>query len=272
MLKQGTKPSVRREMNVLAALAVQRRVIGAMIIRDMMMRYGRANIGFLWVVLEPMILTVGVMFIWSISKSPYEHGVQVVALVMTGYMPLTLFRHLTNNSIFLYRRAIPFLYHRHISFVDVLVSKALLEFAGTTTALVVVYSVLVLTGLSAPVHDPALVIAGWLTMATLSFALGSVFSVMTEISEASERFVQPFQYLTLPLSGCFFMVDWIPTKAQDMLLYVPLVHCYELFRAGFFGESVVAHYTWWYPLLWALGLLTIGLGSIDYARDRIHTG
>ena len=43
-------------------LAMRVRVLEALAVRDMMMRYGRGNLGFLWVLLEPMILTVGVMF------------------------------------------------------------------------------------------------------------------------------------------------------------------------------------------------------------------
>ncbi len=44
-----------------AGLRVQCRVIVALVIRDMMMRHGRANVGFLWVILEPMILTAAIM-------------------------------------------------------------------------------------------------------------------------------------------------------------------------------------------------------------------
>lgn len=253
-------------------LATQRRVLGAIIVRDMMARYGRANIGFLWVILEPMILTAGVMLLWSAIKSPYEHGVQIVALVLTGYMPLTLFRHLTANAVSMYRRSIPFLYHRHISFVDVLLAKFLLEFMGTTTALLVVYVVLYLTGVVSAIVDPGLVIAGWLAMAFVSLGLASVIAVLTELSEATERFVQPFQYLMVPLSGSFFMVDWLPQKAQDLIWYMPTAHCYEMFRAGFFGDSVPTHWTWWYPLVWGLGLLALGLSLIESARERIHTG
>jgi capsular polysaccharide transport system permease protein len=252
--------------------AVQLRVIGALIIRDMMMRYGRANIGFLWVILEPMILTVGVMFMWSILKSPYEHGVQIVALVLTGYMPLTLFRHVTSIGPFLFRRSVPFLYHRHISFIDVLVARAILEFMGTTTALLVVYTVLALSNLVSPMRDPGLVALGWVTMALLSFGICCVFAVLTEYSEAAERFIQPFQYLMLPISGTFFMVDWLPKKAQEMIWYNPTVHCYEMFRAGVFGEEVLTYYDWWYPLVWALALTAFGLAMIDAVRDKIHTG
>jgi capsular polysaccharide transport system permease protein len=87
-----------------------------------------------------------------------------------------------------------------------------------------------------------------------------------------ERFIQPYQYLMLPLSGTFFMVDWLPTSAQNLIWFNPTVHCYEMFRAGFFGEEVTTHFTGWYPLVWAVTLVTLGIWGLGRVRDRIHFG
>ena len=196
----------------LSGLSVQLRVIHALIVRDMMLRYGRANVGFLWVVLEPMLLTTGVLFLWSALKGPYEHGVQVISLVMTGYMPLTLWRHMTGAGVFAFRRNMGLLYHRHISLFDAFFARMILEFAGTTTALLTVYLVLLATGLIAPFHDPGIAIVGWISMAILSIGVAACFAVLTEYSEVTEKFIQPLQYFMLPLSGSFFMVEWLPYR------------------------------------------------------------
>lgn len=253
-------------------IRVQRRVISALMIRDMMSRYGRSNIGFLWVVLEPMLLTSLVMVLWSALRSPYEHGVELVAIVLTGYMPLTLFRHLSQVGSHIYRNNMPFLYHRHISFIDVIVARALLEFIGTTAALVVVYTILVAFELLSPIKDAGLCVAGWFILAYLAFGLASVIAILSEAFDAAERFIQPFQYILLPLSGAFYMIDWLPTSAQHVAWFMPTAHCYEMFRAGFLGEEVRTTFAAWYPLAWATAMTAIGLGSIEYVRDRIHTG
>lgn len=265
-------PDASGSPSMTVGLKVQARILRALIVRDMMMRYGRANIGFLWVILEPMILTVGVMALWSQIKSPYEHGLEIVGIVLTGYMPLTLFRHITGVGPFIFRRSITFLYHRNISFIDILIARAALEFAGTTTALFVVYLALVLAGIVAPAHDLGLVLLAWFLMALLSFGIMIMFAVLTEYNETTERFIQPFQYLMLPLSGTFFMVEWLPERAQELIWYNPTVHCYEMFRAGFFGEAVITHHTWWYPLLWAVFLTALGFNLIEQVRDKIHSG
>src|SRR5262245_43972077 len=243
--------------------SVQTRCLKALMIRDMMMRYGRANIGFLWVILEPMILTAGVMGIWSLIRPPYEHGIQIVAIVLTGYMPLTLWRHITNAGVTAFRRNIGLLYHRHVTLIDTLLARTLLEFAGTTCALLVVYGVLLSADIVEGMADPGLAAMAWLLMGLLSAGVAVNFAVLTEYSEVTERFIQPFQYLMLPLSGTFFMVEWLPTLGRELIWYNPTVHCYEMFRAGFFGEGVNTYYDAWYPLLWSLLLLFAGISSIE---------
>lgn len=253
-------------------MQVQIRCIHALLIRDMMMRYGRDNIGFLWVVLEPMLLTAGVMGIWSLIKPPYEHDIRVIAIVLTGYMPLTLWRHMTGAGIFIFRRNIGLLYHRNVSLLDVFVSRMLLEFAGATTALTVVTSLVTIAGLIDPPRDIGPAIVGWLLMGALSVGQALCFAVLTERSEVWERFIQPYQYLMLPLSGTFFMVDWLPSSAQKLIWFNPTVHCYEMFRAGFFGEEVPTHFASWYPSIWAAILVALGIWGLGSVRDRIHFG
>ena len=254
------------------ALQVQMRAVHALIVRDMMMRYGRANIGFLWVVLEPMILTAGVLVLWSALKAPYEHGVQIISLVMTGYMPLTLWRHMTQAGVFAFRRSMSLLYHRHITLLDAFIARMILEMIGTTTALVIVYLILFAAGLVSPFDDPGLALLGWVAMAMLSLGVAACIAVLTEYFEASEKFIQPFQYFMLPLSGAFFMIEWLPYDVQQLALLNPTVHCYEMIRAGLFGGGVVTHYTPWYPALCGVVLLAAGISRFEAVRDRLHTG
>lgn len=253
----------------LRGFSVQRRAVKALIIRVMMLRYGRNNIGFLWVVLEPMILTIGVLLISSVIKGPFDHGTHVLSLVLTGYMPLTMWRHTTNSGIMLVRRSIQVLYHRNLTVLDVFWAYMLLEGIGTTMALTVVYTMLWSLGIVDTIDKPGHLIVAWVLMWWLGSAAAMIITGLTESSEAAERFVQPFQYLTVPLSGIFFMVDWLPERGQKLIVYNPLTNIVEFFRDGFFGYDVVTHYTVWYPLAWCIVLTWFGLIAMAHAREKM---
>jgi capsular polysaccharide transport system permease protein len=252
------------------ALSMRVATISSLIKRDMVVRYGRENIGFAWLMVEPMILTVGVMTLWVIMKPEYEHGIQIVALVLTGYMPLTLFRHITAAQVNMMKASGSLLYHRPVSIWDIFLSRSLMEFGGTTIAFLVIYGILLVFGQIEPVKDWRLVISAWLLIGFFALAIGACFAAVTELSEVSERFVQTYQYLQVPLSGAFFMIDWMPSQVQNLLFYNPLVHGFEMIRAGFFGESVPTHYTPEYIFFWSVALLLIGLAGMKRARRTLH--
>src|SRR5262249_50329620 len=134
-------------------------------------------------------------------------------------------------------------YHRPVRPLDVLFASTILEFLGTSMALISVLAALRLTGLLEPQARLDLMLVGWVFMAWLSFAVGTTLAALAERFDFVEKLVSPFQYLMLPISGCFFMVGWLPTWTQKLALYVPTVHCYEIFRAGLLGEAVETHFS-----------------------------
>jgi capsular polysaccharide transport system permease protein len=250
--------------------AVQLRNIRALVLRDLMMRYGRDNIGFAWVILEPLLLTGGVMIVWSLTMGSDRNGVKIVEFILTGYMPLALWRHMTNGPIQIFRRSAALLYHRTITLFDILAARQVLEFAGTSAALLVVWGGLYTAGVVAGVARLDLLLLGWAMMAWLAFGAGAIIAALTERSETAERFIQPLQYVMLPISGAFVMVDWLPSWAQQAVLLNPMVHCYEVFRAGYFGEAVATHYDLAYFSIWALALTFVGLLGVQRARAWVR--
>ncbi len=252
-----------------SSLILQWRVFGALVLREVVVRYGRKNIGFLWLIVEPLILCTGVMIIWSFIKHD-SHAVPLVSFILTGYMPLTLWRHISSHGVSCLRQNAPLFYHRQVKPLDALIARAVMEALGTTIALIAVYTTLRLTGLVDPYVDMGLIVGGWLLMAWLAFAVGLVLAALSETVDYVEKLVSPFQYLMLPISGCFFMVAWLPTWVQELSLYVPTVHCYEMFRAGMLGETVDTYYDAAYLAMWCIVLTLAGLILVQRASEELE--
>ena len=85
-----------------------------------------------------------------------------------------------------------------------------------------------------------------------------------------EKLVPPFQYLTLPISGVFFMVAWLPSSLQKLALYVPTVNCFELVRAGLLGESVETHYDLTYLSLFCIFATAVGMALTQHSLRHLE--
>lgn len=249
-------------------IRIQLTVISALMTRQMVGKYGRGSLGFLWLIVEPMFLVGGIVTLWSILYPGGKHGMPIAMFVLSGYMPLTLWRHLSTVPK-LMSASIGLLYHRRITMFDVIVARAVMEVAAVSAAGITVYLMLFSFNLIDGIADPAVLIAAWGLMSWFSFGVGCLIAGLSEKSDAIENFIQPVQYLILPLSGAFFMVSWLPKKVQDLILIVPIVHIYEMMRAGFFGSTVETHYSGTYAMTACLVATTLGFWSMSSSRQTM---
>lgn len=249
---------------------IQARNIHALMIRDLMARYGRDNIGFIWFVVEPILLSVGITCVWLLVGLGQSEGVKVVELVLTAYLPLTLWRHLTGPIMQIFRGSGSLLHHRRISLFDLVLARLLLEFLGATVALLLFLGALVMIGAVEEVQSMDYFVLGWFMMAWIGMAVGMLIAVASELSESAARFIGPLQYINLPLSGCFIMVDWLPPAAQKAIMYHPMVHCYEVFRRGYFGGLVPTHYDIPYYVACTFVLTFFAFVAVAWVRPRVQ--
>lgn len=249
-----------------AQLELQRIVIGALMMREVHTRYGRENLGFLWLFLDPMILCTGVMGIWWVMHGSSEHGVPILAFCVTGYMPLVLWRHVINRAVHCFRANGALLYHRQIRVLDLLLSRFLLEIYGAMIAFSVIAFIFWAIGLYQPPKDLGLFYLGWLYFILFTSGLGLIIGPLTEMVHWAEKIVGPFMYFSLPVCGVFFMVEWLPAKAQRVLEWVPTVNAYEMIRGGQFGSGVHPHYDIGYMTLVCVATVSLGL----YLTHNVH--
>lgn len=235
------------------------RTINALLIRELMARFGHRNIGFMWQVIEPLMLTVGVMLSWTMIYGERNHGVRVIPLVLTGYTFLTLWRHMVARLTHTFRHGSGLLFHRHVKPADILVARGLLESIGTLISFFVAYIPLALMDFVDPVYDYLVLLGAWTLMCLFSFGAALIITALAHFSDAFERVVQPVMYLVLPLTGVFYMVYWLPDAAQSIVVYSPLVHISEMFRAGYFGPNIPT--TWDVPFI---VLCTIAVNAVGW--------
>lgn len=255
-------------MNV-SAISRHPRILGSLLLREIVTRFGREGIGFLWVIGEPLMFCVGVILLWSALKPEYEHGIRVAPFVMTGYMCLILVRHMIGMSIGALQANVGLLYHRDVSVLHVFLARNLMEFLGATAAFVVVYVGLLAFGQVGLPHNWLLMYCGWLLMGWVAFGVAFFLAALAMRFEVLERLTSVISYVMIPFSGAFIMVDWIPPQWREAYLLVPLPHGVEMVRGGVFGEFTHTYYHPAYAFAWGGALIFAGLVLMVDARDRI---
>ncbi len=241
--------------------AIQRRVIGALLMREVLTRFGRHNIGFLWLFAEPMMFTLGVTALWSIAGASHGSNLPIVAFAITGYSSVLLWRNMPMRCIGAISPNLALMYHRHVKVIDIFAARLLLEVAGATTSFIVLALIFSLIGWINPPEDLIKVLFAWSMLAWFGSSLAVLMGSLSEQSEIVDKLWHPASYLLFPLSGAAFMVDALPKVAQDFVLLLPMVHGVELLREGYFGSTFNAHYNISYMMLCCTALTALGLAN-----------
>jgi ABC-type polysaccharide/polyol phosphate export permease len=252
------------------SLRIQLRVIGALLMREIVTRYGRENLGFLWLFVEPMLFTLGVTGLWAGTGMRHSTSVPIVAFAVTGYSSVLLWRNCATRCSMAIPPNMPLLFHRNVRVLDLLLTRILLEVAGATMSFLVLSIVWISLGWMEPPSDVLRVLVAWVLLAWFGASLALIIGGGTAHSEIVERIWHPAAYLLFPLSGAAFMVDWVPNRFQETVLWIPMVHGVEMLRDGYFGSAVRTHYSADYLALCCAFLTLAGLTLVKEAGRKVE--
>lgn len=266
-------PSSRLQSFLLAdflqAAKVQIRVIKALILREMITRFGRHNIGFLWMFVEPMMFSIGITILWTYIGGHAKGTIPVAGFALTGYSAIVAWRNSVGRTSSSIKANKALLYHRVVTIFDISISRALLEWAAVTVSFVTLTIVFTELGLMNLPVDLLQAVIAWVLLGWFVVAAGLIAVYLDERSEIFERVWHVAMYLTLPFTGAFTMVSWLPEAAQTFLLYSPMVNAVEMLREGYFGSGINAKYSISYLLVCNLVLTGTALLLLQRVKKII---
>jgi capsular polysaccharide transport system permease protein len=164
-------------------------------IREAQSRYSTETLGFFWVIAEPLILTCGVIALWTLTRQG-SAKVNVVALALTAYSHIQLWRLTVLSAIHSIRRSGWLFYHQNVQALDILLSHGFLQSVSIFTSFVLVCSVCIMFDIFPPVRDPGLIVAAWCLDTLFCISVAVLVAGLSELSEFVEKLLHPLMYLT----------------------------------------------------------------------------
>lgn len=252
------------------SLKIQSRVIYALLMREIITRYGRHNLGFAWLFVEPMIFTLGVSTLWHLTKSAHGSTLPIVPFAVIGYSTVLLWRNTANRAGGAVQANIGLLYHRNVKLIDVYIARCILEVIGASISFLVLSIIFNVVGLMSHPDNFLYMVFGWVLLTWFALVLGFVVGCLFEMSEIADRLWHAFTYLIFPLSGAAFFVYWVPETFQEFILYIPMVHFSEMIRHGYYGNLIPTFENISYIIVWNLCLSFVGLYLVHYVGGKLE--
>ena len=255
-----------------ARIITHARVVRALILREIKTRFGRAQLGYLWALIEPTMFVLVFLAIYQLRGKSTASGMPVPLFLLTGTIPFIMFRDTMMRSMSAIQSNRPLLTFPQVTPIDLVLGRALLEMATTIVAFVLL--IIIFSAFYDPVKvaDP-LGVCIWLAMlGLLGFGAGAAFGALAPLFPSVQQLIPSI--LVRPLfflSGVFFTADMIPEGIRNYALLNPLLNLTELVRASYFREFESPHASITYSIFFTLVVVFLGLVTQRVLLKRILT-
>lgn len=241
------------------SLVIQGRVLYALLMREIITRYGRRNIGFLWLFIEPLLMTLLITLLWAFVRGNQVSTLNIIAFTITGYPLMMMWRNGSSRAIGAISANVSLLYHRNVRVLDTIFARILLEISGATIAQLIIMTLFVLVGWIEVPQDPLYMLFAWFLMALFAVGLGLIICSVAQKFEVVGKIWGTLSFVFMPLSGAFFFLYHLPQQAREFFQWVPMISGTEMFRHGYFGDVIPTYENISFLIVCDLAMLLIGL-------------
>lgn len=238
----------------------QARVIYALIMRDIRIRFGQHRIGFAWAIVEPAI-HIGILYaLRSLVGSITPLHIPLLLWLLSGVVPMLMFRGIFQKVNTAMRNSKDVLILPRIFVMDILWARTFLEFGIYCTlycVMIVMYAIII-----SPVHidNPVGIMGCLVLLMLLGIGGGMIAMVLVAIFPSVQPLVSAMLRILYFTSGVFFTPTRIPVELHAYLSWNPLLHVFEMLHSSFFPSymPLAGCNDTGYVLLWIIGLFIFG--------------
>ena len=229
---------------------MQARVIHALVLREVNVKFARHRLGYLWAFVEPVAFIAAFSLILSVGGKSLPAGMPAVPFLITGIIPFFLFRDVATATLRGVSANKALLVYPQVTAFDVMIARFVTRnrdrhchFRGT------LLGALMGLGVEVRIEHPVEAFGWLIAMGLVGFGFGAACGALEPLFPAVERIVPAVVLRPLFwISGLFFTSGMLPPDVRDLALINPLLHMIELLRSAFFHEFENQHSSYPYAV------------------------
>jgi len=212
----------------------QRRVLYALMLRNMRTKFFGNGLGYLVAVAWPLTHIVILVAIFAVAGRAAPFGDSIGLFIATGVVPFQTFNYVARFMMISLIKSRQLLAFPEVKVLDMLFAAALLEILSACCVVIAFLVIAWFAGIDAMPRD--VVQAAYALGACILLGLG--FGLLNGvIALAFPPWFTGYALIMILLwfsSGVYFVPDALPAVARDALAYLPQVQCIEWMRSAYY--------------------------------------
>jgi capsular polysaccharide transport system permease protein len=214
--------------------ALQLRIIGALMLREMRTRFGQYRFGYAWAFIEPLAQIGILSTVFYVTGARPTLGSSFETFFLTGFVAFSFFRDpaaQAAHSITANRALLSFPPVRNM---DTVLARISLEVITNISALFFVICIFIFLEIPIYPDNPIRFAEGFLAMSVLGGGLGIFNAVISTMFKPWMMMFGWFMRIQYFASGVFFVPERLPAAAAEILKWNPATQGVIIVREGFY--------------------------------------
>lgn len=253
-----------------SALSIQKDVIFAIFVREIVSRFSGYAFGAVWLVLEPLMMMIIFIMIFG-ARGRGEFGfAEPPVFIMATFLPFRmLWQSTMRKNLNALGEARGLMGFRQVRLFDVFMARALAE-AGLFCAV----GLLLITGFWWVGFDPwpdnvLEVLAASFILWLFAASFGMLACMASSVAKEVEKVIGIVTMPLLFISAVFFPMTAVPESYMTWLSWNPLVHAVEMIREGWFETYVSPMADPGYLIDWTIVFMALAMATYRLNWRRV---
>lgn len=242
-------------------------VIKALFKREVTTRFGEYQLGFVWMLVEPLLSVLVIGFLIGSFGGRAVPEIPYPFFVLNGKLLLNLFTGPLGCSINAMRANKGLLIYPNVRALDPFIARFVYELTTTLFSFTVFCVIGMWIGINVSLANLDTLAACYLITWLMGCGLGLILAVATAHYKEVEKIVDIILSPLVFVSAVMLPTTALPTSLQHILLYNPMVHVVELSRKALFPFYNAGDTNLFYPFSVAIVVVALGLMLFNSNRN-----
>jgi capsular polysaccharide transport system permease protein len=216
-------------MQISPSVKVQFNIVLALIIKELQVRFGTKKLGYLWLLLEPILHIIPFYFIRKLFGNWRTE--ELIIFLVTGIVAVLFFTKSVTKIQSSISANQALLVYRQIKPIDIALSRLIIECIISFGIFVLMLCIFILFfGKIPTMRIFPLAIFAILAYIVLTFSCGLILMILVTRMPFLEAIIPQIIRIIYFISGGFFSVSDLPYSIRSVVLLNPIVHIVEILR------------------------------------------
>ena len=205
-------------------------VIDALLFRELLTKKSYSYLGFIGVIIEPLIITFIYLIILNLIRINVDTGLNKILFFGTGILIFSFFISIFSRSLNAIKANRNLFYYKRVKPIDTVIARTFIEIILLATVYTIILTLVFYVNNKIILDNLPLLLLAFILVTLLAFSVGLIGMIIGSKFENINSWIPVLSRPLFFTSGSLYSINVIPIDFRKFILWNPLIHAIELAR------------------------------------------